>query len=87
MTKRKKRRGLTLIEVLVVFGCIVVLLALLAPALTQAQSAARRASCKNNLKQIGLALHNYHDVYLSFPPGWTARHWSPGRVHGHGWQS
>ncbi|MBW3541858.1 MAG: DUF1559 domain-containing protein [Planctomycetes bacterium] len=63
------RRGFTLIELLVVIAIIAILIALLLPAVQQAREAARRSSCKNNLKQIGLALHNYHEVYGTFPLG------------------
>ncbi len=62
------RAAFTLIELLVVIAIIAILIALLLPAVQQAREAARRASCRNHLKQFGLALHNYHDSHNGFPP-------------------
>ncbi|SFH53206.1 DUF1559 domain-containing protein [Planctomicrobium piriforme] len=70
---RTKKSGFTLIELLVVIAIIAILIALLLPAVQQAREAARRSQCKNNLKQLGLGMHNYLDTFTVFPPGGTFR--------------
>ena len=68
-----KKTGFTLVELLVVIAIIGILIALLLPAVQAAREAARRSSCQNNLKQYGLALHNYNDVNGRLPSGWASR--------------
>ncbi len=79
------RSGLTLIELLVVIGIIGLLIGLLLPAVQAAREAARRASCSNNLKQIGLALQNYHDSHHALPPGYISNFDGSGNDLGPGW--
>ena len=83
----RSRPGFTRIELLVAAAMGLLLAANAAPAVMQVREAAQRTQCKNNLKQLGLALHNYHEAYNSFPPGYVVRNWDSPSQRGFGWMA
>ena len=85
VTRNSRRFGFTLVELLVVIAIIAMLVTLLLPAVQAAREAARRSQCKNNLRQIGLALHMHHDTHQRLPAGWVSD--VPVGEPGWGWAS
>lgn len=85
-TKPRRSRGFTVVDLSIVCAAAILLMLLIVPAVQAARRSARLGSCKNNLKQIGLALHNYHDVHQVFPPGWVTPYQDANSPRGYGWQ-
>ena len=87
ISNRRPTRGFSRIELLTVFAVIMVMASVALPAMQQARLDARQATCKNNLKQIALAMHNYHDTHRVLPPAWTHHHAKPGATTRYGWMT
>ena len=87
MASHRLRNGFTLIETLVILAIVAIGLSITMPVVLESRADARRDQCVKHLKMIGLALHNYHDVHRTFPPGWTAHTPDPGPVPRFGWTS
>ena len=87
MSGCRSRRGFTLVELTAVAATSSLLMSLFVPAIQEAREAARRSQCKNNLKQLGLAIHNYHEVYGTLPPGWTDFTPDAGESPRYGWSA
>jgi prepilin-type processing-associated H-X9-DG protein len=85
MNRLNRRTAFSLVELTAASAMTVLLVSVALPALQQSREDARLTACKNNLKQIGLALHNYHDVFRTFPPGWVQKNWDAPSPAGHGW--
>jgi type II secretory pathway pseudopilin PulG len=83
----RRRRAFSLVELLVILAVMMIAVSLTLPAILRARQAAREESCRNNLKQLGLALHNYHDVYGVFAPAWCARFSEADSPAWMGWQA
>jgi len=81
------QRGFSLLELVTVLAVLTVCASIAVPAMYQARDASRRNQCKNNLKQFGISLHNYHEAHASFPPGWTNHTAHPGAKARFGWAS
>lgn len=82
-----RRRGFTCVELVTCASVVIVMMSLCMPAVLMAWQQSRSDVCKNNLKRLGLALHNYHDVYRMFPPGWVTREVKGLQTQGFGWQT
>lgn len=81
----RKKLGFTLVELLTVTSIVTVSMSLLLPGLQKVRNQARVAACKNNMKQLGLAMHNYHDTMNTFPPGWVVKETKAAAGPGYGW--